>query len=114
VPDQRLTTPSRVAEEAQEEAGLRPRRLVDRALQNLGLIVGTAGPHAILRGVAPKRRGHRCCPRGIRRHRQRPGKTGGGCSDEMAAIDVHDRVSGRRSSRASARFGVTQKYGGAW
>jgi len=27
VPDQRLTTPSRVAEEAQEEAGLRPRRL---------------------------------------------------------------------------------------
>lgn len=27
MPDQRLTTPSRVAEEAQEEAGLRPRRL---------------------------------------------------------------------------------------
>ena len=76
----------------QRQRHLRARRFVDRALQSSGLVVGTAGPHAILRGVAPERRGQRRRARGIRRHRERAGNAGSGSSDQMAAIDVHDRV----------------------
>ncbi len=83
----------------QRQRHLRPRGLVDRALQSSGLIVGAAGPDAILRGVAPERRGQRCGARGIGRHRQRAGRAGHGCSDEMAAIEVHGRVSGGRAWR---------------
>ena len=50
----------------QRQRHLRPRGLIDRALQDPGLVVGTAGPHAILRGVAPERRGQRRRARGIR------------------------------------------------
>ena len=62
----------------QRQRHLRARGLVDRALQGAGLVVGAAGPHAILRGVAPERRGRRRRARGVRRHRQRAGDAGGG------------------------------------
>ena len=39
----------------QRQRHLRARGFIDRALQDPGLVVGTAGPHAILRGVAPER-----------------------------------------------------------
>ena len=74
----------------QRQRHLRARGLVDRALQVFGLIVGTAGTHAVLRDVAAERGGERCRARGIRRHRKRAGDAGGGDSDEMAAVDVHD------------------------
>jgi hypothetical protein len=38
----------------QRQRHLRSRRFIDRALQDSGLVVGTAGPHAILRSVAPE------------------------------------------------------------
>ena len=84
----------------QRQRHLRARGFVDRALQRPGLIVGTAGPHAILRGVAPERRCQRRRARGIRRHRERAGNAGSGGSDQMAAVDVHDRVF--RGTRVSA------------
>ncbi len=77
-----------------QEGRLMIRFRIDGALQGPGLIVGTAGPHAILGGVAADRRSRWCRARRIRRHRQRPGNASGGYPDEMAAIDVHDRVSG--------------------
>ena len=63
---------------------------VDRALQIFGLVVRAAGADAVLRGIAAQRRGTRRRARGIGRHRKRAGDTGGGRSNEMAAIDVHD------------------------
>ena len=71
------------------ERHLRAGGLVDRALQRAGLVVRAAGPHAILRGVAPERRGRRRRARGIGRHRQRAGNAGRGGPDQMPAIDVH-------------------------
>ena len=62
----------------QRQRHLRARGLIDRALQNLGLIVGAAGADAILRGVAPERGGERRRARGVRRHRQRARSAGGG------------------------------------
>ncbi len=71
---------------------LRPRRLIDGALQSPRLIVGAAGPDAILRSVASERGGRRRRARGIRRHGKRAGNAGHGCSYEMAPIEVHGRV----------------------
>ena len=86
----------------QRQRHLRARGVIDRALQGPGLIVGAAGVDAILRGVAPERRGQRRRARGVGRHRQRAGNAGGGGSDQMAAIDVHGRVSRRMCDAVSA------------
>jgi len=69
---------------------LRARGLVDRPLQRFGLIVGTAGADAILRGVTAEHRGGLRGAGAVRRHRQRAGDTGGGNAHELAAFDVHD------------------------
>ena len=98
--------PGAIDARRQRQRHLRARGFVDRALQGSGLVVGAAGPDAILRGIAPERRGERRRARGIRRHRQRAGHAADGCSDEMAAIDVHDRVflRGRASTRVPQRW----------
>ena len=54
----------------QRQRRLRARRIVDRALQLLGLVVGAAGPHAILRDVAAERGDERRRARSIWRHRR--------------------------------------------
>ncbi len=90
----------------QRQRHLCPRGFVDGALQSPRLVVGAAGPHAILRGVASERRGQRCCARGVRRHRKRAGNAGHGCSDQMAAIEVHDRVFPEGCAR-HARYPLT-------
>ena len=76
----------------QRQRHLRARRLVDGALQVFGLVIRTAGPYAILRGVAAERGGEGSGARRLRRHRERARGTGGGSSNEMAAVDVHGRV----------------------
>jgi hypothetical protein len=83
----------------QRERNLRRRGFVDRALQSFCLIVAAAGPDAILRDVAPQRRAQRRRARGVRRHDKRASSAGYRCRDEMAAIEVHDRVSGRRARK---------------
>jgi hypothetical protein len=98
----------------QRQRHLGASRFIDRALQRLGLIVGTAGPHTVLRGVATERRGERCRARGVRRHRHRAGHAGRRCCNEMAAIDVHDRIFPRTGLRRVHDFWVTQKCGEAW
>ena len=101
--------PGAIDARRQRQRHLRARGIVDRPLQHSGLVFGAAGTHAILRGVAPERRGQRRRARGIRRHRQRAGNAGGGCSDEMAAIDVHDRVSGGGVCAAPHRWSNAKK-----
>ena len=103
--------PGAIDARRQRQRDLRPRGIVDRALQGFGLIVGAAGPDAILRGVAPERRGQRRRPRGVGGQRNCAGYACGGGSDEMAAIDVHDRVFLRIRSKRVCRIGVTQKCG---
>src|SRR5581483_4092756 len=77
----------------QRHAGARG--FVDGALQAAGLVLGTARPHAILRGVAPERARELRRARSLGRGGEGAGKSGGGGSDEMAAIEVHDRLSAR-------------------
>jgi len=55
--------PGAIDARRQRQRHLRAGGIVDRPLQDLGLVVGTAGPDAIMRGVAPERRGQRRCPR---------------------------------------------------
>ncbi len=86
--------PGAIYARRQRQRNLRPRGVVDGALQNLCLIVRAAGPDAILRNVAPERRCPRCRARGFRRDRERAGYASGGCSNQMAAYDVHISVSG--------------------
>ena len=97
----------------QRQRHLRTRGLVDGALEAAGLVVGAAGPHAILRGVAAERGGERRCARRLGRHRQRAGNSGGRGSHEMAAVDVHDRgfPAARRehSGTAEMRRGMVVK-----
>ena len=75
--------PAAIDARRQGKRALRARSLVDRALQGPGLVVGTAGPHAILRDIAAERGSRRRSTRGLRRHRKR---AGGACSNEMAAV----------------------------
>jgi hypothetical protein len=74
----------------QRQRHLRPCGLVDRPLQDFGLIIGTAGTDAILRGVAAEHRGGLSRTGAVGRHRQRAGKSGGGNAHELAAFDIHD------------------------
>src|SRR6185437_3756929 len=97
----------------QRKRHLRACGFVDRALQRLGLVVRTAGPDAILRGIAPERGGEGSRARGIGRHRQRAGRAADGCPDEMAAIDVHGCVFLSDAPEALPRS-VTLEYVGAW
>src|ERR1700682_3160057 len=55
--------PGTIDARRQRQRHLRAGGIVDRPLQDLGLVVGTAGPDAIMRGVAPERRGWWSCPR---------------------------------------------------
>jgi hypothetical protein len=96
----------------QRQWRLYARGFIDGALQGFRLIVGTAGPHAVLRGVTPERGRQRCRARDIRRCRQRAGNAGGGSSHQVAAVDVHDRVF-REARCAPMLPEVTQKSGRA-
>ena len=70
----------------QRQRHLRARRLIDGALQIAGLVVGAAGPHAILGDVAAKRGGQRCGARRFRRHRERAGNAGGGSPNQVRRL----------------------------
>ena len=73
----------------ERERHLRARGVIDRALQVAGLVLGAAGANAVVRDVAAERACGLRGRRSVRRQRKRAGDAGGGCSDQMTAVDVH-------------------------